>query len=83
MQLSVVHLLQSQVEELRTSLGGGLRNCLLDPVVNSMFRQLSDELRETKQRLEQSQQELNAWKFTPDRWALFFYYCLFSIFVYF
>uniref|UniRef100_A0A914VQR4 Uncharacterized protein n=1 Tax=Plectus sambesii TaxID=2011161 RepID=A0A914VQR4_9BILA len=56
----------SQVEELRSSLGMGLRHALLDPVVNSMFVKMRDETRGNKEKLEQSRQDLDAWKFTPD-----------------
>ncbi len=48
-------------------MGSGLRNSLLDPVVNLLFEKMKEELADSKKRLEESQQELNAWKFTPDR----------------
>jgi hypothetical protein len=48
----------------------GLRNALLDPVVNSIFVKMRDETRVNKEKLEQSRQDLDAWKFTPDRWLM-------------
>lgn len=62
----MLFLLQSQVEELRTGVAG-YRSILLDPAVNLMFQRFKQEIQSMKERLEQSQQELNAWKFTPDR----------------
>lgn len=43
-----------------------LRTALLDPAVNSLVQQLRNELTATKLRLEDTQNELTAWKFTPD-----------------
>ena len=40
---------------------------LLDPAVNLLFEKMKGELTETKEKLEQAQNDLNAWKFTPDR----------------
>lgn len=40
---------------------------LLDPAVNLLFEKMITELTETKDRLDQAQSDLNAWKFTPDR----------------
>lgn len=40
---------------------------LLEPTVNVVINRLRKELDNTKQRLEESQSELNAWKFTQDR----------------
>ncbi|VDP10372.1 unnamed protein product [Soboliphyme baturini] len=57
----------SQLEEIRSGVGASVRNVLLDPAVNSLFQKMKQELKESKEKLEQSQQELNAWKFTPDR----------------
>lgn len=39
---------------------------MLDPAVNSILQQLRQELQETKTKLENTQNELSAWKFTPD-----------------
>lgn len=43
-----------------------LRSVLLDPAVNILFQKLKAELQATKARLEDTQNELSAWKFTPD-----------------
>lgn len=43
-----------------------LRSALLDPAVNILFQKLKAELQTTKARLEDTQNELSAWKFTPD-----------------
>lgn len=39
---------------------------MLDPAVNSILQQLRLELQDTKTKLENIQNELSAWKFTPD-----------------
>ncbi|KAG7312134.1 Pre-mRNA-splicing regulator female-lethal(2)D [Plutella xylostella] len=57
----------SQITELKSShasLNG--RPTLLDPAVNVLILKLKQELTSTKARLEETQNELNAWKFTPD-----------------
>lgn len=46
-----------------------LRSTLTDPAVNLLFEGLKKELKSTKARLEETQNELSAWKFTPDRCA--------------
>ncbi|TMW51352.1 hypothetical protein DOY81_003593 [Sarcophaga bullata] len=43
-----------------------LRTALLDPAVNLLFEKLKKELKATKAKLEETQNELSAWKFTPD-----------------
>ncbi|KAM7344940.1 pre-mRNA-splicing regulator female-lethal(2)D isoform 1-T2 [Cochliomyia hominivorax] len=43
-----------------------LRSALLDPAVNLLFEKLKKELKATKAKLEETQNELAAWKFTPD-----------------
>lgn len=43
-----------------------LRNALLDPAVNLLLQKLRAELQTTRARLEDTQNELSAWKFTPD-----------------
>ncbi|KAI8439583.1 hypothetical protein MSG28_013310 [Choristoneura fumiferana] len=57
----------SQITELKSShasLNG--RPSLLDPAVNVLILRLKQELTSTKTRLEETQNELSAWKFTPD-----------------
>ncbi|XP_029676355.1 pre-mRNA-splicing regulator WTAP-like isoform X1 [Formica exsecta] len=43
-----------------------LRSALLDPAVNILIQKLRQELITTKSKLEDTQNELSAWKFTPD-----------------
>ncbi|XP_015189456.1 PREDICTED: pre-mRNA-splicing regulator WTAP-like isoform X1 [Polistes dominula] len=43
-----------------------LRSALLDPAVNLLIQKLRQELVTTKAKLEDTQSELSAWKFTPD-----------------
>lgn len=50
-----------------------LRSALLDPAVNILIQKLRQELIATKAKLEDTQNELSAWKFTPDRYK----YCSF------
>ncbi|XP_065073622.1 pre-mRNA-splicing regulator female-lethal(2)D [Ochlerotatus camptorhynchus] len=59
----------SQIAELKTAQAPGqaaLRSALLDPAVNILFQKLKSELQQTKAKLEETQNELSAWKFTPD-----------------
>ncbi|XP_070217208.1 pre-mRNA-splicing regulator WTAP-like isoform X2 [Bos mutus] len=43
-----------------------LRSAMVDPVINLLFLKMKSELEQTKDKLEQAQNELSAWKFTPD-----------------
>merc|ERR1739847_125861 len=43
-----------------------LRNSLLDPAVNIVIQNLKKELDATKKKMQETQEELSAWKFTPD-----------------
>ncbi|KAL5287675.1 WTAP family protein [Megaselia abdita] len=43
-----------------------LKAALLDPAVNLLIEKLRKELQATKSKLEETQNELSAWKFTPD-----------------
>jgi hypothetical protein len=61
---------QNQVAELKAAQAPGaaaLRSALLDPAVNLLLQRLRQELLATRARLEETQNELSAWKFTPDR----------------
>lgn len=60
-----------QVQELKSmSTGvGGLKHCLLDPAVNLLFERLKRDLDSARTKMEETQNELSAWKFTPDRCA--------------
>lgn len=44
-----------------------LKSMLLDPAVNLVFQKMSKEMDEAQEKLKQTQNELSAWKFTPDR----------------
>ncbi|XP_018327965.1 pre-mRNA-splicing regulator female-lethal(2)D [Agrilus planipennis] len=58
-----------QVNELKSAqapTSTSLRSALLDPAVNSLLHLLRNELQATRLRLEDTQNELSAWKFTPD-----------------
>ena len=60
---------QCQVNELKSAqvpTNSSLRSTHLDPAVNSLLQILRTELQQTKSRLEDTQNELAAWKFTPD-----------------
>lgn len=58
----------AQVQELKNmSAGvGGLKHCLLDPAVNLLFERLKRDLDSARAKMEETQSELSAWKFTPD-----------------
>ncbi|XP_063079435.1 pre-mRNA-splicing regulator WTAP [Engraulis encrasicolus] len=43
-----------------------LRSSMVDPAINLIFLKMKAELEQTKDKLEQAQNELSAWKFTPD-----------------
>lgn len=63
------HDLVCQLNELKSNqvpTNQSLRNTLLDPAVNVMFQQFRTELQATRSKLEDTQNELSAWKFTPD-----------------
>lgn len=60
---------QCQVNELKNAqapTSSSLRSTLLDPAVNSLLQLLRAELQNTKSKLEETQNDLAAWKFTPD-----------------
>ncbi len=40
---------------------------LLDPAINLVFQRMKKEVDSCKEKLEQAQNDLAAWKFTPDR----------------
>ena len=65
-----VLVLQTQITEIKQSQTQGtaqLRTMLLDPAVNIVFQRMSKEMDEAQEKLKQTQNELSAWKFTPDR----------------
>nr|CAG4651411.1 EOG090X0FYD [Simocephalus serrulatus]SVE94566.1 EOG090X0FYD [Simocephalus serrulatus] len=58
-----------QIQELKASQAGNsasMRSSLLDPAVNVLIQHLRKELDKAKLALEETQNELSAWKFTPD-----------------
>ncbi|XP_064489169.1 pre-mRNA-splicing regulator WTAP-like [Ornithodoros turicata] len=62
-----------QIQELKGITGPGgsgstqqLRAALLDPAVNLLFDRMKREVEATRARLQETQNELSAWKFTPD-----------------
>lgn len=61
---------QGQIQELKQAQVPSiaqLRSAMLDPAVNLLFERMKKEVESLKARLEETQNELNAWKFTPDR----------------
>ncbi|XP_034244740.1 pre-mRNA-splicing regulator WTAP [Thrips palmi] len=61
--------LMSQITDLKTSAtpsAGSLRSAFLDPAVNLLLQKLRSELVTARAQLEETQNELSAWKFTPD-----------------
>ena len=42
-----------------------LRSAMVDPAINLLFLKMKSELEQTKDKLEQAQNELSAWKFKP------------------
>ena len=58
-----------QINDLKTSStpsAGSLRSAFLDPAVNLLLQKLRSELVTARAQLEETQNELAAWKFTPD-----------------
>lgn len=61
--------LMTQITDLKTSAtpsAGSLRSAFLDPAVNLLLQKLRTELATARSQLEETQNELSAWKFTPD-----------------
>jgi len=68
---------QGQISDLKQALNPSsaqLQSMLLDPAVNLLFMQMKHEMDTCRSQLEQSQKDLAAWKFTPDR-----YHCLLPV----
>ena len=66
----LLSLFQNQIQEMKqaqTQNTAQLRSMLLDPAINLVFQRMAKEMEEHKEKLKQKQNELNAWKFTPDR----------------
>ena len=65
---------QTQIHDLKQAQNPSsiqLRSTLLDPAVNLLFQRMKTDLDSEKEKLEQAQNDLSAWKFTPDRWWKF------------
>ena len=61
--------LSNQVSELKAAQVPSttqLRSTLVDPGVNVIIQQLQKELEEARKKQQETQEELSAWKFTPD-----------------
>jgi len=61
--------LSNQIAELKASQApstAAMRNALLDPAVNLIVQKLKKELETARSKLQETQEELSAWKFTPD-----------------
>lgn len=56
----------NELKSAQAPTNSSLRSALLDPAVNSLLQLLRTELQTTRSRLEDTQNELSAWKFTPD-----------------
>lgn len=66
----VCFTLQTQIQYLKQvqqPSAAQLRSSMVDPAINLFFLKMKAELEQTKDKLEQAQNELSAWKFTPDR----------------
>ncbi|XP_076445389.1 pre-mRNA-splicing regulator WTAP-like [Babylonia areolata] len=59
----------NQIAEMKASQtqnSAQLRSLLLDPAVNLVFQRMAKEMDDCKEKLKQTQNERNAWKFTAD-----------------
>lgn len=66
----IIYVFQNQIAEMKQAQTQGtsqLKSMLLDPAVNTVFQRMAKELEEAQEKLKQTQNELSAWKFTPDR----------------
>lgn len=64
-----ITILQSQIAELKSIQAGStsIYTSVMDPAINILFKKFKLELQNTKARLEETQNELSAWKFTPGK----------------
>jgi chromosome segregation ATPase len=61
--------IMSQLHDLKqaqSSESSQLHSLMVDPAVNVMFSSMKKQLKEYKEKLEHAQNDLSAWKFTPD-----------------
>ncbi|XP_052811161.1 pre-mRNA-splicing regulator WTAP-like [Mya arenaria] len=57
----------TQIAEIKQAEGTTqLKSMLLDPAVNIVFQKMTKEMDDAQEKLKQTQNELSAWKFTPD-----------------
>eukprot|EP00094_Tigriopus_californicus_P006071 TCALIF_05847-PA protein Name:"Similar to wtap Pre-mRNA-splicing regulator WTAP (Danio rerio)" AED:0.44 eAED:0.44 QI:0/-1/0/1/-1/1/1/0/381 len=64
-----IQILSAQINELKSSQAptlDAMKATLVDPATNLIMRRLRQELVETKKKMQETQEELTAWKFTPD-----------------
>ena len=60
---------QKQIQELKLTQitsGDQLQSTFLDPAINMIFEEMKKEVEKCKAKVEEIQNELSAWKFTPD-----------------
>lgn len=57
----------SEIKQAQTQGTTQLRSTLLDPAINIVFQRMGKEMDDAQEKLKQTQNELSAWKFTPDR----------------
>lgn len=65
----IIQQLNQQLNDMRKSLvpsENQLKSTLLDPAVNLLFDRMKKEVSEAKSKVEEMENELSAWKFTPD-----------------
>ena len=66
----MLNFVQNQISEIKQAQTQGtaqLRSTLLDPAINIVFQRMGKEMDDAQEKLKQTQNELSAWKFTPDR----------------
>ncbi|CAH1799092.1 unnamed protein product [Owenia fusiformis] len=56
----------SELTKAQNTSPSQLRSMLLDPAINLMFQRMKKEMDNSRDKLEQAQKDLAAWKFTPD-----------------
>uniref|UniRef100_A0A8C0W1C7 Pre-mRNA-splicing regulator WTAP n=1 Tax=Castor canadensis TaxID=51338 RepID=A0A8C0W1C7_CASCN len=65
-------LLNPVPQEVQQPSAAQLRPTMVDPAINLFFPKMRGELEQTKDKLEQVQNELSAWKFKPDNFFFLF-----------
>lgn len=64
-----IQILSAQIHELKAAQAPSteaMKATLVDPATNLIMRRLRQELVEAKKKMQETQEELTAWKFTPD-----------------